>query len=540
MMRRILTISALVLLSVASVAANAADAKRVSFEVSDDIIVHVDVTVSIEPNSSTSQPTTKPTPEPNPPVVDSDLSERIARAADGLWLIRQRFGASKEYVGWPLAVTVDAGERWYANEAGAWCNGKLMTIQPPGTPGIGYAYVKAYQVTGNDAYLRRAQVIGDTLLSIADQWNGGWHQDLCYIDGRWHYAMAWAGKRWDYTNAPAGHAIHAVDKGAVTLDDGTSQAAALFLLRLYQAGGGQRYLDGAKRFGDLLVDLRDCRPAATPTTAPYRAGGIPQVLPFDVAWQIVFPNEKGTPGEHYYVHKTLNDKTTSQAILFLIELWKVTGDDRYRECVRLQVDYLLARFAAEGNRGWCQQYDWKTDEPAWGRHKEPPAICSGEHEIPEALLAWYVLEDDAARRVKIAEVLRSHLLWFRDVATRSGDIWYRYYDGKPIWADGFKLVAEDNAASGQPWTLADPRRWIGKLMPEGDTLDLSSVSRHSSYWAADGIFGLGGASIDKVKAGQAASGLWPKSAKVGGKSRKIVTAATSAGYLCELCKEAVR
>jgi hypothetical protein len=469
------------------------------------------------------------------------LDRRIELAVKGLERIAVRFpdGKGGEFLGWPNGRTVDEGPQWYTNEAGAAAkDGPMIDLQPGGTPTVGYALIKAYQASRDARYLDLARRVGDTLLSIQGACNGGWHYDVIYTGGRWRSVMVWGSKRRDDVG---------MIQGAATLDDGVSQSCALFLLRLYQAGGGGKYLAGARRFGDVLVGLKDVRDPAS-GEYPYRKGGIPQVVPLDVAMRIVFKSERGSPGEHYYVHKTLNDYTTREAVLLLIELWKQTKDPAYLAAIRLNIDYVMARHAALGNRGWCQQYHYLTDAPAWARGKEPPAMISGEHGIEGLLLAWHGLETDAERRGRMEEAIRTSLVYWKRTAPRANPDepemrrwrWWRYYDATdgvtPIFAKDYHVWrgAEnaDKGAAGQPWKLSGPCRWLTRILTGDDRLDLSRLGRWRQYFAADNMLQLRGAKLERVLETQDLStGLWIKSVRREGASRRWADSETNAGHL---------
>jgi len=486
---------------------------------------------------------------------EQDLVIRMFKAGTSL---EQKMVVFNQYAGWPNGRTVDNGVQWFANEAGTIVkDGPMIDCQPGGTPSMAWVYLKIYQETKHGIALRVCKKVGDTLLSIQDFCGGGWHYDLALIDGQWRSVMAWSKTRQDDID---------MIQGVSTLDDGISQSCALYLLRLFQATNEQKYLAGAKKFGDAIVGLKDVKDKAT-GKYPYRNGGIPQAFPFDKVMKIVFSSEDGQPGEHYYVHKTYNDKTTTQTLLFMMELYAETKETKYLEAIRLTIDYTLDRFEQLGSRAWCQQYHYLTDEPAWGRHKEPPAFVSGEHEIIEMLLAWRQKETNSARKARIERAILKNLLYWKYEAERvNGDEsniakwqWWRYYNaprnnapntnpglgGRPIntvmfaskYAIYYGIENEDKAASGQPWKLGNPRRWLGKILTSDDKL--YNLDRYSTYWNPDkNLFGVNGIKIEIAKDKQdTRNGLWLKKVRLDGQERDYISIGYNASGLHTLLLE---
>jgi hypothetical protein len=118
-------------------------------------------------------------------------------------------------------------------------------------------------------------------------------------------------------------------------------AAGLLLVRAHQLTHEEKYLDAARRAGDLLVNIQ------------LSSGGWFSEMPVygnQLAWwfQLVVP---GT---------TLDDDVTSGAVRFLLALWETTGDSRYRDSAVRALDLLQTAQLPSG--AW--PLTWR---PAWRR-----------------------------------------------------------------------------------------------------------------------------------------------------------------------------
>lgn len=399
-----------------------------------------------------------------------------------LWQSRVEFVAGQaSYAAFASHAAADGGVPFWGDESGASSNEPLWDFQNvDGTPGALAAFLHAYALTADRAYLRRAERIGDTLLWIQEQLGGGWFQDGAVVNGQYRNVGvwgSWSDRRHEPTNL----------QGFFTLDDVTSQSCAHGLLRLYQAGGEPRFRDGAMRFGDLLSELPGVEYNGM---HPYANGGIPQVLPLARALSIDLNQnlDARNPDGPYMPHKTLNDNCMSTAIVFLMELFAETGETRYHDAVVRNIDWLLDRQAAYGHRGWAQQYHFLTDRIAWARNGEPPAMVTCETNVVEMLLLWRQRETDPVRRARIDFSLSRYLQWLSQEVHRPAEqlnrVW-RYYNfagsGGPadeaVFASSYERWVgpeyESRAAPGQPYRGEWDLLWATRLTDGHGAFDLS-------------------------------------------------------------------
>lgn len=122
-------------------------------------------------------------------------------------------------------------------------------------------------------------------------------------------------------------------------------AAGLLLVRAYQRTHEEKYLAAARRAGDLLVNMQ------------LSSGGWFSEMPVygdHLAWWFRWI----VPGT------TLDDDVTSGAARFLVALWEVTGEPRYKDAATRVFDLLLKAQLPSG--AW--PLTWR---PAWRRFLRP-------------------------------------------------------------------------------------------------------------------------------------------------------------------------
>ena len=216
-------------------------------------------------------------------------------------------------------------------------------VQPPGTPSVGFAFLRAYQATGSLTMLQAAREACQALI---------WGQLAC---GGWDYLIDFdpeASKQWYYRrDKEAGREIAQGQRNRATFDDNNSQCALGLLMAVDQAlGFRDRELHDAALYGLECV-----------LQAQFDNGAWPQCWPL--------------PPLHYYKYYTFNDAAINECISVLLTAYHTYGDQRYRQAALRGGDFIIQSQLPPPQAGWAQQYDFDM-QPAWARWFEPPAVCT--------------------------------------------------------------------------------------------------------------------------------------------------------------------
>jgi PelA/Pel-15E family pectate lyase len=302
-------------------------------------------------------------------------------------------------------------------------------IQPPGTPSVGAAFLRAYAATKDTLFLDAARAAGDAL-ATGQLESGGWDYLIEFDPVK---RTAW------YRRADIGscHAAEAAKrKNISTFDDNNSQSAVRFLLALADTTkGSSDPRDGRVRIA-LDYALKKMIEAQYPNGAwPQRYDGRPRnaadypVLKASIP--ATYPREYGK--ENYFRHYTLNDHTQRDCILTMLDAWHRTGRQEFLDAVKRGAKFLLLAQLPEPQPTWAQQYNARM-EPAWARAFEPPAACTSESVGVLRLLTDLYVELDDERYL---EPLPRAFAWFKRSEISPG-LWARYYElhtNKPIFGD---------------------------------------------------------------------------------------------------------
>jgi hypothetical protein len=264
-------------------------------------------------------------------------------------------------------------------------------VQPPGTPSVGMAYLRAYQLTSDPMLLDAANDTASALLR-GQLRSGGW-------DSKIEFAAEDRQKHAYRVDESAGGKL----RNATTFDDDKSQSAIRFLMQL----------DKELEFNDQAIHEGVLYALDGAVRSQYSCGAWPQRYSEfpdagdQPALQATIPKEwsRTYPGRDYAGFYTLNDNTMSDLIGTMLDAWDVYDDPRYMQAAERGGDFLLRAQLPEPQPGWAQQYDARM-QPAWARKFEPPAITGGESQgVMRTLIGLYrrtaAHRDDAARYLKV-------------------------------------------------------------------------------------------------------------------------------------------
>jgi hypothetical protein len=299
--------------------------------------------------------------------------------------------------------------------------------QPPGTPGVGAAFLRLYEITKDPRWLAAAGAAAKATIE-GQLLSGGWYNytetdparraDWCY---RVAVATADACKKLEDNRV----------RNNATLDDNITQSNLGFLMWFDTVTKGQNPdVREAVQYGlDRLLK------------AQYPNGAWPVFLDrvlshrrFAAAWQARLPRswsrEWVKPPNSALV---LNDQLVRDMMRLLLAANHYLEHEVLIAAARRTGDFLLAAQLPAPQRGWAQTYNLDL-EPIWGRKFEPPAVASRETAgAIEALLALYLQTGE--RRYLDGAVQAAD--WLRKSRRPSGD-WARFYElgtNRPLYVN---------------------------------------------------------------------------------------------------------
>ncbi|MCI0747228.1 MAG: hypothetical protein L0Y58_17630 [Verrucomicrobia subdivision 3 bacterium] len=355
-------------------------------------------------------------------TLEKEATHALARAIAYFQSISTRGG----YLWW---YSEDLKERAGENKA----TESQIWVQPPGTPSVGLALLRAWEATKDPLHLAAAQAAAEGL---------AWGQ---LESGGWTYLVDFnpSNQRW-YRRAERGSLSEAQiskRRNVTTFDDDTTQSALRFLMAAAEAAPTNRQIRAALEYG-LQGLLR----------AQYPNGGWPQGFDgrlrkgrVDVSRRAANPEKwSRTPDvKDYWQQYTFNDDAMRDIILTLLEAHRRYSKPEYLAAVRRGGDFILLAQLPEPQAAWAQQYNFEM-EPAWARRFEPPALCSGETGgIIRTLVDLYLATHDE----KYLKPIPSAIEWLErsQIAPRK---WARFYElgsNKPLYfTKDYQLVYTDD------------------------------------------------------------------------------------------------
>jgi PelA/Pel-15E family pectate lyase len=355
-------------------------------------------------------------------------------------------GKVASHGGYVYYYSLDLKQRWGEGKASP----DTIFVQPPGTPTVGMAYLKAYAATGDKFYLDAAREAAEALV-YGQLESGGWTQVI-------HFAKA---KRMGkYRKGKGGH------WNVSSLDDGQTQAALQMLMRADQALG----LKHAQIHEAVTYGLNALLKAQFPN------GAFPQVWTAPVALKPIvqarFPDfdwKTENRVKNYWDYYTLNDNLAGTVCDTLVVAHQSYKDDRYKTALEKLGDFLILAQMPDPQPGWCQQYNYEMF-PIWARKFEPPAITGWESQ--DAMEALIKIAQYTGKKKYLEPVPRA-LEYFKKCLLPDGRIarFYEFKTNKPLYMDArYQLTYDDSAApSHYGWKQTARFKEIQKAYQDAET-----------------------------------------------------------------------
>ena len=285
--------------------------------------------------------------------------------------------------------TADLSDQWGEDHATRDQN----WIQPPGCPSVGFAFLQAWQATGEQQYLDAAVQVAHSL--VYGQLDcGGWDY---IVDHSPAGAKAWFYRH----NRGNADALLTKGRNTATFDDDTTQHATRLLIAVDKALDGKDAAIHEATMAALDFFLK----------AQHESGGWPQRFP--------------PAGHGYGDFFTFNDNTIADCADVMMIAFKAYGDERYAAAVRHCGDFIVKTQLPAPQATWAQQYDFDL-QPAWARKFEPAAACGGESVgVMRLLINIALFTGDE----KYLQPLPAAFDWFKR-SILPGNTWARFYELK--------------------------------------------------------------------------------------------------------------
>lgn len=259
------------------------------------------------------------------------------------------------------------------------CKPSMMWIER-GTPAMGNVFLDAYHATGDEYYFKAAEAAAAAVV---------WAQLPC---GGWNYMADYAGegslKDW-YRKVAKGYTYPAQEHlhyaGNATFDDGTIDAAG-FLLRMYAENWDPKYRPAINKAIDFMIESQ------------YPVGGWPQRYP--LKYDFV---KNGNPDYSSFI--TINDGVHTGNINFLLDCYRVLGDNRVLDPIYRAMSCVLVLQGGAPQAGWAMQHQLDMNyTPGHARDFEPRGYAStATAEMVGNLIRFYRWTGDSKYLARIPD-----------------------------------------------------------------------------------------------------------------------------------------
>jgi hypothetical protein len=270
-----------------------------------------------------------------------------------LFLVEGAWGAGSELQG-EVVDALELAVKYYRTELssrGGYINNYLadmpgwgdnqppreINVEPPSTPEMGFTFLRAYEITGDQRYLEAAIAAADALV-----WGqlspGGWYADINFLT-----ESTWCYRHEGVYDPPCFQTC--------TFDDDKSQSVIRFLMRMGDLFG-EPYAEAALYALEFVMNSQ------------FPNGAWPQKYPLSGD----YPN-------YYQDFYTFNDRAINDCIGLLILAYEKYGDKRYLKSAEMGGSFIIISQHDEPQAGWSQQYMWNMT-PGWARPFEFPSVSS--------------------------------------------------------------------------------------------------------------------------------------------------------------------
>jgi len=345
------------------------------------------------------------------PVAAQDADQRAASRSlrKVVSFHRQNVGYQGAYL-WNYSADLTAQEgEGKANKTSGW-------TQPPGTPTVGEAYLKAWRLSGEKACLEAALECAEALVK-SQLHSGGWasHFDLG-PEGARRYAYRKDGARSGKRNF-------------TTFDDNKSQSALVFLMHVDEELGFRN----AKIHEAVEYALRHMLAAQYPNGAWPQQYAEPANPADHPVKQASYPKtwSRKYEGNKYIGHYTLNDNNMSYIMEMMLEAHRIYGRKDCREAALKTGDFFILAQMPDPQPGWAQQYD-RDMHPAWARKFEPASITGGESQsVMRSLVSLYRQTGET----RFLKPLPRALAYYRKSLLPNGQLarFYEFHNNRPLF-----------------------------------------------------------------------------------------------------------
>ena len=332
-------------------------------------------------------------------------------------------------------------------------------VQPPGTPAVGAALLRAYQATGNEQ-IRRAAYASALCLTRGQLHSGGWYYQIHFDPAeraKWSYRRDLAGRAIpDPTPAAARQSTggwndwkqRKVKANQTTYDDDVTQSA----IRLLIEWDAELQFKDAELHDAALYSLQSLIGAQFPSGGWSSSWDrFPEKSPSEELYPIKkasFPDAVSqTWPKDFTGCYVLNDSQMTNCIDTLLLAWRTYRDEKYLAAAKKAGDFLILAQLPEPQASWAQQYDAQM-QPCWCRAFEPPAVTGGESQkIILSLIAIY----EATQDKKYLAPIPSALAWFKKSELPGGKLarFYEVKTNRPIYFE------RGPGGKGHVWTYSD-------------------------------------------------------------------------------------